>query len=382
MNYTQKRTISHGVLDPNIVVEIDGRLYRKIAPVRAWNKQRWRLTGQFMQSPDLDRLIEKQLVIPRSKMPCSFDGCDHYETDRVPFVTHLLQWTSEQFAAVVELTCRVNLELMKMKSKFRAIDCHYFNVLFLHYRPIYIDFGSFSDKGHEGIWTHIQMSLRARGWDESICPMGADLEEVIEKVKGLIPEEGKTKWDNYGGSPLGPETVSEINSNTEEEELIYRWMKMCRPSSVVDIGANTGTFSRLIASLGINVLAVDVSEKATNQNWKESRRLDLPITCVCADIQKPDDAHKGDMVFASSVTHHMIRSGLSFKRQAEIWNHIAGRFLAVEFIDPSDKCLEKWEKIPDYSKASFLNSIKKDWRIMGTASPQVKERIWYFLARV
>lgn len=380
MEYTTKKVISHGVLDPNVCVEIDGRLYRKIATVRPEDNGRWAKTGEFMRTPECQRLIEEGLLVPRSRVPVQFDGCDHYEVERIPFFTHLSQWTSKQFAAVIENCCRVNMVLESAGSIFRATDCHYYNVMFRHDQPLYVDFGSFSTTQHNGVRSHIRMSLRSRSWDEALCPDGKPLEEVIKDVNAFTPLPNPTEWDTYDGRP-GPDTVGEVKPNTNEEKLLSQWIEDANPSSLIDIGGNSGTMARMIAAKGINVLSVDVSEIAANQNWMEARRLKLPITSICDEFQGLSECHKADMAFGSSVTHHLIRSGLSFEDQAKKWDTIAERFLMVEFIDPSDKCLKEWGSIPGYTKQDFLDSLSGKWKIMEVTAPNEPERIWFLFVR-
>ena len=82
MEYTTKKVISHGVLDPNVCVEIDGRLYRKIATVRPEDNGRWAKTGEFMRTPECQRLIEEGLLVPRSSSVCGLRFIFHNAAQR------------------------------------------------------------------------------------------------------------------------------------------------------------------------------------------------------------------------------------------------------------------------------------------------------------
>jgi SAM-dependent methyltransferase len=60
-----------------------------------------------------------------------------------------------------------------------------------------------------------------------------------------------------------------------------------RAGRVLDIGANTGENSRLAASLGAEVVALDSDIAATERNWMESRSRGLSVLPLIANFARP-----------------------------------------------------------------------------------------------
>ena len=379
VNYATKTVLSSGGIDPNVAVRLDGRVYRRIdATTRT---ERWAETENFMCSKEASNLVDKGLVVPFAQVACTFDGMRHYETATIPCVSTPNQWTGLQFTDILACIIRLNMELEWTKSRFRATDCHTNNATFLHTQAVYFDLGSFSHVNHDYVLDHIRLSLEQYGWDVGLCPLGASLSEVESNVVryGYGRTVTEDDWDTYDTSEL-PQCAGDIGAGDPEVAQLAYWVRQCRPSSILDVGANKGRMARVFARNGTHVTTIDTSERAVDACYTTAERLSLPITCLYGKVQDMNLGQHCDMVVASSVTHHLIRSGVSFADQAKLWNDLARRFLLVEFISPDDPTLSGWAPINDYNQSAFLSSLESAWRIV-TQAPNGKHRTWYFMAR-
>ena len=75
-----------------------------------------------------------------------------------------------------------------------------------------------------------------------------------------------------------------------KQDFVDRTMQMLRPGSVLDIGGNTGQYSRIAARAGARVVAWDTDVASSDRNWKEASQADLPILPLVADVARPTPA--------------------------------------------------------------------------------------------
>ena len=52
-----------------------------------------------------------------------------------------------------------------------------------------------------------------------------------------------------------------------KQEFVDRALQWLRPESVLDIGANTGQYSRIAAGAGARVVAWDTDVASSDRNW-------------------------------------------------------------------------------------------------------------------
>jgi 2-polyprenyl-3-methyl-5-hydroxy-6-metoxy-1,4-benzoquinol methylase len=149
---------------------------------------------------------------------------------------------------------------------------------------------------------------------------------------------------------------------------VYNALQKLHPTSVLDIGANTGWFSILSAKLGCQVVAVDNDEASMGLLYKRSKRENLSILPLVMDIAQatPDvypapnlatDPHminsrikdtapvlinaakrlKCDMVLALALIHHLaLGRGLGLQETAKLLAFFSLNHLVVEFVPKED----------------------------------------------
>ena len=124
-----------------------------------------------------------------------------------------------------------------------------------------------------------------------------------------------------------------------------------RPTSVVDLGCNTGAFSVLAAERGAQVIGIDSSEACIERLYAKAKADRLAITPLVADVLCPTPAFgfmgvqypglieraASDTALCLGLMHHLHISGRqSFERIAALMGALARRHLIFEFVARDD----------------------------------------------
>jgi hypothetical protein len=406
------------VADPCVLAEIDGGLYRFIYK-SATLDGRWRGLKTFLESDVFRRLMDRGMVINHTPVRVDElfpweepgDRLAAYKIERIQHFSYRRGWTKAQAAEVVVAAIDINLLLLKEESPFLCTECFDWNFTFKHTSPVMVDTGAFSqDEGIIGLIPEVLKRTVARtginlppfNYDR---PVSMDyLEELKAAILSQPINEESNIWDGYDKSPP-PRYRSEIVPNTEEERALLARVIGMSPHSVLDVGCNAGTFSRLFAVNGIPVVAIDVAANCVNKNHRIAKELGLPITSLLIDCcitevneypatgtpniidrQEQDgdwiDRLKCEMVFVSSVTHHLYKSGFDFAKQADLWGRLAPSTLMVEFIAQEDDAAKAMNLGAGYSRDSFMAPLKGKFEMMDCVKfPPHEHREWYLFKR-
>jgi SAM-dependent methyltransferase len=123
-------------------------------------------------------------------------------------------------------------------------------------------------------------------------------------------------------------TESEHNYTAEEraskERIVREFLERNRPAHVLDAGCNTGHFSRIAATSGAAVVAIDRDPDVIDHLWNATRRDGLNILPMVIDIARPSAAWgwangeclsfperaqgKFDCVLMPALIHHLVVS--------------------------------------------------------------------------
>lgn len=157
----------------------------------------------------------------------------------------------------------------------------------------------------------------------------------------------------------------------EKQKFVRAALKRCNPARVLDIGANTGTYSLLAAHAGARVAAIDSDAEALGVLWREADRQKLSVTTIVANIARPTPAvgwrnqdqlslldrlgEKFEMVLMLSVIHRlMLREQVPLTGIAELGVALTRRWLVLEWVPPSDAAYQEGmrDRDPLYGRLS------------------------------
>jgi SAM-dependent methyltransferase len=181
--------------------------------------------------------------------------------------------------------------------------------------------------------------------------------EVLERnlrgfsktLRALAPKERNSRWSGY---QTGADHYSDLERQ-QKQEFVDRAMQMIRPGSVLDIGGNTGHYSRIAASAGARVVAWDTDVASSDRSWREARTADQSILPLVADVARPtpavgwrnaesltllERAHKRfDCVMMLGIIHHMLLADqIPMADVANLLASLTRRWSIVEWIPKTD----------------------------------------------
>lgn len=177
------------------------------------------------------------------------------------------------------------------------------------------------------------------------------LRGLIDSLRGAVdklrwdPE--RTTWSDYYAE-AGHYSDAAMS---DKEEAVAAYLDDIAPSTVWDLGANTGRFSRLAADRGADVVAFDADEAAVELHWQAVRDSGAErVLPLVLDLANPSPAvgwanqerasliDRGpvDAVLALALVHHLaIGNNVPFERIAAYLATL-GRELVIEFVPKDD----------------------------------------------
>ncbi len=139
-----------------------------------------------------------------------------------------------------------------------------------------------------------------------------------KELHALEPGRRDSRWSEY-------QVAADHYSDQERQQkqaFVDRAMQSLRPGSVLDIGGNTGHYSRIAASVGARVVAWDTDVASSDRSWRQAQAAGLPILPLVADVARPtpavgwrnaesltllERAHdRFDCVMMLGILHHLL----------------------------------------------------------------------------
>jgi SAM-dependent methyltransferase len=176
-----------------------------------------------------------------------------------------------------------------------------------------------------------------------------------KQIRHAAGEQGRSQWSRYeqSASHYRPADVA------AKQQFVKRALGISRPAHVLDIGANTGTYSLMAAESGAEVVALESDSAALEALWQNAAREKRPITALVANIARPTPAAgwrnrehlslldrltgKFDLVLMLAVIHHLIlREQLPLAHIAGLCAHLTRRWLLLEWVPPADPMFQEW----------------------------------------
>jgi ribosomal protein L11 methylase PrmA len=219
------------------------------------------------------------------------------------------------------------------------------------------------------------------------------LENTIKKLNWLP---SGTEWAEY----YSITNYSEV-AFKHKQEMINEWLTRVSPSSVWDLGANDGEFTRLASEKGISSVAFDIDPAAVEKNYQRVKKEQSPnLLPLVLDLTNPSpslgwhnqerqsllDRGPSDMVFALALIHHLaISNNVPLSNTAEFFRD-AGRWLIIEFVPKSDSMVQKLlssrlDIFDRYTNKDFEKAYESCFLIHERVNLRESERVLYLMER-
>lgn len=361
---------------------------------------------------------------------------------RLPFVHYPTEWCDSQFYDAAELTLDIAAEATA--SGYELKDASAWNVLFRGAKPIFCDHLSFRPIESRLWWAagqfarHFVVPLwmsRSRGlpasvtfqsWRDGIpsdvarrilgprrflnrCwpliadgkPAGAETaeqpvidaqahrfrERLYASLRWMLdgvkpgPVRAASRWASYVQiRPQYPGDSLALKSST-----VARWLDRLRPARVLDLGCNTGEYSKLALEAGASVVAIDSDHDCIEQLYRRNRGAHN-LVAVVATL---DDLSGGrgwggcefpglsarldgrfDLAMALAVIHHLtIAASIPARSVAALAKSWVNRWLVLEVPhsdDPQVQLLcKQHQRSPQEFEMEVIREafISEGWRV-------------------
>jgi SAM-dependent methyltransferase len=172
------------------------------------------------------------------------------------------------------------------------------------------------------------------------------LRAMLQKLKG---PERESAWSEY------PENADHYSEEDHQQKRIFvrRALLEIAPKHVLDLGANTGVYSRMAASMGATVVAWDTDIAASEINRQQAYEARREVQAVIADAARPTPAtgwrnaeslglldrayRRFDCVMILGLVHHLLVSDqIPLDEVASLLRDLTTQWAIVEWVPAND----------------------------------------------
>jgi hypothetical protein len=221
------------------------------------------------------------------------------------------------------------------------------------------------------------------------------LDSLRSGIEGLSLPGGFSEWRTYYDEATHYSDLAAAN----KEELVDSCVAEVAPTTVWDLGANVGRFSRLATARGIPTVAFDVDPACVDEAYRRAvADGEVNLLPLVLDLTNPSPAigwanrermtvaERGpaDLVLALAFVHHMaIGNNVPLHSFAANLARL-GRHAAIEFVPKEDEKVQRLlmnreDVFPDYSSEGFERAVGAHFDVLRKLPIQDSIRTLYLL---
>jgi hypothetical protein len=416
----------------------DNILYRQVNKVFEGDFEKFQTGGLYHS------LVEKNLIIPFKAINQNFlehpDWFTTLEPECIPMISYPSEWSFDMLKDAALLTIKLAQEAMEYGMVLK--DASAYNVQWHKGKMIFIDSLSFEHYDETKPWIayrqfcehflaplalmhYSRMPLQQLWngysdgipveWAAKFLPLKTKFNlhlylniHLHASVAGKTQKNNKEKsysavkfknvlrsleaainsfslqspsgvWSNYYDEARQRNDYMEVKKN-----IIENWIDSIKLNSAIDIGANEGFFSKLLAERKIFTIAADLDHFSINrlyknniakkQTWLQPMIINLATPTPALGVNNKErtsflERAKADLVMALALIHHLcIGNNIPFHTIAEMLSNM-GNYLVIEFVPKSDPKVrlmlsQKKDIYSNYSEAIFAENFEKFYSIL------------------
>jgi SAM-dependent methyltransferase len=159
---------------------------------------------------------------------------------------------------------------------------------------------------------------------------------------------------------------------TEKQAFVEEVIREFKPRNVLDVGCNTGYFSRIAARSGAGVVAIDQDPATVGELWREASAEGLNILPLVVDLTRPSPSvgwrnvenpsflaraqRAFDLVLMLAVIHHMlVCERVPLNEILSLAADLTTDLLIIEFVAPDDPMFQRLVRGRDYLFKDLTN---------------------------
>ena len=226
---------------------------------------------------------------------------------------------------------------------------------------------------------------------QTVLGLVRSLQSLVER---LTWNPGGTEWADY---------TTDNNYSAEaagaKQALVTGMLRRRGPTTVWDLGANTGDYSRAARAVAARVVSFDIDPAAVERNYRRVRadgetgilplRMDLTnpspaLGWAHRERQSLEQRGPADALLALALVHHLaIGHNLPLERIAAFFARL-GRALVIEFVPKSDSQVQRMLRsrpdiFPAYTREGFEAAFRTSFRIEAVEPVSGSERLLYLM---
>ncbi len=440
----------------------EGRIHRRVNPVYRCHYEAMMASGFYEAVVGDGSLIRHEEVEPAA-IPGHEDAYRILRPEVIPFVSYPYEWSFSQLKDAALLT--LSLQRRALEFDLSLKDASAYNVQFREGRPVFIDTLSFErypegrpwvayrqfcmhflaplalisyrhpglgkllraslegipldlasrvlplrTRLRPGLLTHIHLharSQRVHGKSAASADVARTsrvsrigLQGIVESLEMAVRKIGwepvGTEWGDYY-----EDTNYSSEAEAHKQELVSGWIDQLCPTTVWDLGANTGRFGRIASQRGIFTVAWDADPAAVEKCYRDARAAgDGAMLPLIVDLMNPtpplgwagsermslSERGPAHVALALALVHHLaIGNNVPLDRIAEYLGSLC-RFLIVEFVPKTDsqvaRLLRTREDVfPDYTVTGFEAAFASRFTVRDRLPIRDSERLLFCLER-
>ncbi|HVK97316.1 MAG TPA: hypothetical protein VM368_05830, partial [Flavisolibacter sp.] len=361
----------------------------------------------FITSGLYDHLVQKELLVPHQTIGTNLTGSgDWYQTiqpEKVPFISYPYEWCFEMWKDAALTTLQVAKEALQFgmmlkdasaynvqlyKGKMHFIDtlsfekyneqepwiayrqfCEHFlaplalmhylqqplQTLFIPYPngvPLAVAKKMLPFKSKWNLHTYLHLHVHASVANRKGKQQQSRADFSKQKLSNLLSslELAVRSYSFQQPSGVWSEYYEEANQREDyviqKKQIIKDWVKELAPKSGIDIGANEGEFSEILAEQNIYTISADFDHYSINKFYRKIKSNETTnIHPLIIDLVNPSPAIglnneerssfisrvQTDLVVALALVHHLaIGKNMPFKSIVQFFKSL-GTKLIVEY---------------------------------------------------
>jgi SAM-dependent methyltransferase len=413
----------------------------------------------WLKSPLAQRWAEQRRMVPTRILASEPGQSALLEHERIFFPSYPWEWTPGQWIDAATLTLDLCEEALDDGLILK--DATPLNILFSGPRPIFVDVLSFEPRDpHSPIWLAYAQFVRTfllplcayryLGWPlaatlqrrdgyepADLAPFLPLLRRWLSPVRSLVtlpllleksakasgkrpqtseeladfsvrrllrstrkllhalaPSARSSRWSAY------TQTAAHYKSADHEakQTFVRSALDRSRPARVLDVGANTGVYSRIAVESGANVVCWDIDVQAADLNWKTAHGAGLSILSIVADLARPTpaigwrnrenasllDRAKGqfDCVLMLGIMHHLlVADQIPLIAVIDQLREISTRWAIIEWVPKEDSqfselCRGREALYSHLTEEYFVQTVSTKFAVRGRDQIPNGRSIW------
>lgn len=196
------------------------------------------------------------------------------------------------------------------------------------------------------------------------------LKRLRKAIESACADARASRWSNY----VEAATHYTAEQQDEKQKFVRDFCEQQRPERVLDVGCNTGVFSRIAAAAGARVVAIDYDAEVIDSLWREAAQQKISILPLVVNLSRPSPAlgwrnrenpsfldraeQRFDAILMLAVIHHLlVTERVPLREIIALAAEMTTRFAVIEYVGPADPMFRKLTRGRDALHASLTPQV-------------------------